>query len=99
MPVLGPPGHEGWPSAAFPSYLVWGLTSHGSQAPHCHMTLFSTGVPGSFGQDEKHILQRLPLLEPQFPRNLGGESKCIDWGVFRVIQNSSPNLNPSCVAC
>lgn len=55
------------------SHLVRGLTSYGSQASHCHVTLFSTGVPGSFCQDEKHILQRLPLLKPQFPRDLGKE--------------------------
>ena len=92
-PALGTPGHEGWPSAPCPSYLVRGLTGHGSQASHHHMTLFNTGVPGCLCQDEKHILQRFLLLEPQIPRDLGGGSK-IHW--FGSVQSDTlPITNPN----
>ena len=63
LSALGMPGHEGRPSDTLPSYFVRGLTDHVAQASHCHMTLFIIGVPDSFCQDEKHILQRFMLLE------------------------------------
>lgn len=69
-----------------PAYLVRGFTGQGSQASHGHMTLFNTGVPGSLCQDQNSILQRLPLLELQFPRDLGGKSK-LYW--FRSVQSHS----------